>query len=166
MRLRRSGRSVEIRGDDTGQGISPEFLPNIFDPFLQADGSVPAGTAASARAGDLQAAGWTARRTLKADSPRLCRGATFTVRLPLPSLSRPASATLRPDAPELTRPPAGVRLTCRGSRCFSSKMTRRRGRPATVLRLAVRTDAVASAAEAAAAFEHRGRPARQRHMDA
>ncbi|TAK28979.1 MAG: response regulator [Myxococcaceae bacterium] len=36
---RRVGPSVELRFCDTGRGVSPEFLPYMFDRFRQADGS-------------------------------------------------------------------------------------------------------------------------------
>jgi signal transduction histidine kinase len=37
--LERNGSLAEIRIEDTGPGVPPEFLPRIFERFSQADGS-------------------------------------------------------------------------------------------------------------------------------
>ena len=36
---RRVGSTIALRVSDDGQGIKPEFLPHLFEPFRQADGS-------------------------------------------------------------------------------------------------------------------------------
>jgi signal transduction histidine kinase len=75
---------VEIIVSDTGQGISREFLPRVFERFLQADGS-------STRAYGGLGLGLAIVRhvvemhggSVHADSGGEGSGATFTVRLPL-----------------------------------------------------------------------------------
>ncbi|HEV8395441.1 MAG TPA: MASE1 domain-containing protein [Vicinamibacterales bacterium] len=81
--LRRDGASVEIRVADTGVGISPEFLPFIFEPFRQADGrfdrghgGLGLGLAITRQLVDLHGG------TIHAASDGAGRGAAFTIRLP------------------------------------------------------------------------------------
>jgi PAS domain S-box-containing protein len=75
---------VQITVSDTGKGISPEFLPYVFDRFRQADGSIT-------RADSGLGLGLAIVRhlvelhggTVRAESPGKDLGATFTVMLPL-----------------------------------------------------------------------------------
>ena len=82
---------------DTGDGISPEFLPYVFDRFRQAEGSI------SRKQGGLGLGLAVARHlvelhggTIRAESEGLGRGAIFTVDLPLAQERRdPARAEER-----------------------------------------------------------------------
>lgn len=83
VRLERVNSSVEISVSDTGKGISPEFLPYVFDRFQQADNST------SRRHGGLGLGLAITRHivelhggTVRAESPGENMGATFTVSLP------------------------------------------------------------------------------------
>ncbi|HWS99761.1 MAG TPA: PAS domain-containing protein [Pyrinomonadaceae bacterium] len=83
VRLRRAGPHVEFAVTDTGAGISPEFLPHVFEPFRQADqkttrrhGGLGLGLSIVRHLVDLHGG------TVHAESPGEGRGATFTVRLP------------------------------------------------------------------------------------
>ena len=87
IRLARINSHVEINVSDTGQGISPEFLPFVFERFLQADntmtrrhGGVGLGLAISRHLTELHGG------TISAHSPGEGRGATFTLKLPLISV--------------------------------------------------------------------------------
>ncbi|MDT5122282.1 MAG: hypothetical protein QOC96_1764 [Acidobacteriota bacterium] len=82
--LERIDSHAQITVSDTGEGISAEFLPFVFDRFRQADGS-------NTRAHGGLGLGLAIVRhlielhggTITADSRGLGRGAAFTVRLPL-----------------------------------------------------------------------------------
>lgn len=84
VELKRVGAHVELKVSDTGRGISPEFLPHIFDRFRQANR-----TDAGARAGlglGLTIVRFIAEAhggSVTAESPGVGQGATFTVKLPL-----------------------------------------------------------------------------------
>ena len=78
---------------DTGKGIAPEFLPHVFDYFRQAEGGksraeggLGLGLAIVHRLVELHAG------EVKATSPGLGKGATFTVFLPLLGTTKESSA--------------------------------------------------------------------------
>jgi PAS domain S-box-containing protein len=85
--LRRDGNTVESCIRDTGIGISPEFLPFVFEPFRQGDarfdrghGGLGLGLAITRQLVELHGG------TIEAASDGPGHGATFTVRLPRESL--------------------------------------------------------------------------------
>ncbi|MFN2514692.1 MAG: ATP-binding protein [Pyrinomonadaceae bacterium] len=84
VKVRRAGRNLQIQVSDTGDGISPAFLPFIFDRFRQADGTstrqhggLGLGLAIVRHLVELHGG------TIKAESAGEAQGATFTVKLPL-----------------------------------------------------------------------------------
>jgi signal transduction histidine kinase/FixJ family two-component response regulator len=93
----RVGSRVAIRVEDTGVGISPEFLPHVFDRFRQADasttrshGGLGLGLAIVRHLVELHDG------TVSASSAGVGRGATFEVTLPM-SAVEPADGPARLD---------------------------------------------------------------------
>lgn len=84
IRSERVNSHLEIVVSDTGQGISPEFLPHVFDRFRQADqktsrhhGGMGLGLAIVRHLVELHGG------TVSANSEGENKGATFTVMLPI-----------------------------------------------------------------------------------
>jgi signal transduction histidine kinase len=82
--LSREASSFQIQVRDTGQGISPDMLPHVFDRFRQADSSMRRkfaglGLGLSIVKYIVEAHGGT----VEAVSPGEGKGSTFTVRLPI-----------------------------------------------------------------------------------
>jgi signal transduction histidine kinase/CheY-like chemotaxis protein len=83
IRLELVESQPQIIVSDTGEGISPEFLPNVFEPFRQADGTstrrhggLGLGLAIARRIVELHGA------SISAASDGKGQGATFTVSIP------------------------------------------------------------------------------------
>jgi CheY-like chemotaxis protein len=100
--LERVNSHVEIVVSDTGQGITPEFLPHVFDRFRQADAS------STRRHGGLGIGLSIVKQlvelhggTVRAKSPGPGLGATFIVALPLSAAHEDESEPTRthPKAP-------------------------------------------------------------------
>jgi signal transduction histidine kinase/ActR/RegA family two-component response regulator len=94
----RSNDQMEIRVVDTGQGISPAFLPHVFDRFRQGDGAtnrrhtgLGLGLAIVRQLIELH------RGTVDAASEGEGHGATFTVRLPISGETPVADAAALED---------------------------------------------------------------------
>jgi PAS domain S-box-containing protein len=86
--IRRNESVTEIAVTDTGEGITEEFLPYVFDRFQQADSSITRkhgglglGLAISRHLVELHGG------TIEATSPGEGKGSTFTVRLPLAAVA-------------------------------------------------------------------------------
>ena len=84
MKVSQVGGAVQIGVSDTGQGISKEFLPYVFDRFRQADstttrqhGGLGLGLAIARHLVEIHGG------SIRAESNGTGHGATFTIRLPL-----------------------------------------------------------------------------------
>lgn len=93
---------AQITISDTGKGISPEFLPYVFDYFRQEDGKTTRqfgglglGLAIVHHLTELHGG------TVKADSPGEGLGSTFTVKLPLATTQQTLQST--PKVNDLTQ---------------------------------------------------------------
>jgi signal transduction histidine kinase/CheY-like chemotaxis protein len=107
VRVRREGSDVCVRVRDTGQGIPAEFLPHVFERFLQIDGS-------TTRAHGGLGLGLAIVRHLveqhggrvSAESAGEERGATFTINLPVAAVKSPLEARETVERPP-SRPASG-----------------------------------------------------------
>jgi CheY-like chemotaxis protein len=91
---------VEVTVTDTGQGITPDFLPHVFDRFRQADasttrkyGGLGLGLSIVKQLVELHGG------TVRAKSAGEGAGATFTVTLPLAVTKRSISDREHPTSP-------------------------------------------------------------------
>jgi CheY-like chemotaxis protein/two-component sensor histidine kinase len=99
--LSQVNQQAQIQVSDTGKGIQPQFLPYVFEHFLQEDGAI------TRQFGGLGLGLAIARQIVElhggqigADSPGENQGATFTVILPLATAINPFS----PDSPNHSDP--------------------------------------------------------------
>src|SRR5262249_44842810 len=104
IQSRRTDAGIEIVVTDTGQGISQDFLPYVFDRFRQADVSstrthagLGLGLAIVRHLIELHGG------TVSAGSPGKGEGATFTVRLPLPAVRTSSKTQRRKQEPKALR---------------------------------------------------------------
>jgi signal transduction histidine kinase len=89
------GDSVQIHVHDNGRGISPDFLPKIFEMFIQEQGSARGGLGLGLTLASHLVA--LHGGTIRARSEGPGKGSEFVVTLPVdPSLSAPASKTVHP----------------------------------------------------------------------
>jgi PAS domain S-box-containing protein len=97
LELHEDGERARITVSDTGQGISAEFLPYVFDRFRQADststrtqGGLGLGLAIVSHLVQLHGG------TVEVSSPGKDKGSTFTVDLPIPLEQESGEARLTP----------------------------------------------------------------------
>ena len=106
VRLTRVNSSIEVVVSDTGEGISREFLPYVFDRFRQSDNTTTRrqaglglGMAITKHLVELHGG------TVMADSPGEGEGATFVLKLPI-TIAHQMEPSAMPSTTR--RPPAGA----------------------------------------------------------
>jgi PAS domain S-box-containing protein len=115
VRVEQREGEVKVSVSDTGAGISPHFLPNVFERFRQADstttrthGGLGLGLAIVRHLVELHGG------TIEAESPGLDQGSTFIVRLPIrqgtlgPASTVPAGSAERSVGVEPLQDLAGI----------------------------------------------------------
>ena len=102
VRVQKVESHVEVTVSDNGQGLDPEFLPQLFRRFSQADssttrshGGLGLGLAIVRHLVELHGG------TVHGTSPGVNLGSTFTVNLPLTVNSRETATTSHTSAPAL-----------------------------------------------------------------
>jgi PAS domain S-box-containing protein len=103
---------AQIQVSDTGQGISADFLPHVFERFCQADSThtrsnkgLGLGLAIALHVVELHGG------TIQAQSQGIGQGATFTVKLPILEESRGESLSpSSPSAPSSPNSLTGLRV--------------------------------------------------------
>jgi signal transduction histidine kinase/DNA-binding response OmpR family regulator len=116
---------IELEVSDTGQGIDPDFLPNVFDRFRQADGSITRqhgglglGLAIVKQLVEMHGG------SVSANSEGPCRGATFAFRLPSQPAARMAGSA-PVDSPLARDSLQGVRVLLVDDQGDALEFTRR-----------------------------------------
>jgi PAS domain S-box-containing protein len=100
VRLERLDETARITVRDTGEGISPEFLPYVFDRFRQADSSTT--REYSGLGVGLALVQYLVKLhggTIEVESLGAGHGSTFNINLPLLAEREPASTTQQPPPP-------------------------------------------------------------------
>ncbi len=150
VRLRREGDEIELRVTDSGQGITADFLPHVFDRFGQAepssrraDSGLGLGLAISKQIVEMHGG------TITAQSDGPGHGSEFSVRLPLPAVREPVA----PETNGATRTAADV-LAGRRVLLVEDSAGTRRALSVAISLAGATVVAVASAGDALAELHH------------
>jgi len=154
IKLGCTGPTVRLTVADTGEGISPEFLPYVFDRFRQAEGSISRkqgglglGLAVVRHLVELHGGG------ISAESSGLGEGSVFTVELPLAEERRdPARAEERREVERRRSRKGSIRLDGMHVLLVEDDDDSRKLLGAMLKRYGVRVTSTKSVAEALSVF--------------
>jgi two-component system, NtrC family, sensor kinase len=97
--LRLSGEMVELRVDDTGDGIAPDDLPHVFEPFSMA-GTERAGTGLGLSVCKTLVAAQNGTLSIESE---LGKGTCLTLEIPVAVVERPKVDSVRERLPLVAR---------------------------------------------------------------
>jgi signal transduction histidine kinase len=146
VRVKHAGRDVVLTVSDTGVGISPAFLPHVFEWFRQADARSRSQSGLGLGLGIVRHIVQLHHGTVRAESAGIGKGATFTVTLPVfepATLTGSAPAASIADASTITRRLAAARVLVVEDDDDSRELVR-----LTLERAGASVEAVASAGDA------------------
>jgi CheY-like chemotaxis protein len=155
VRMRREDGVVRIQVQDTGHGITREFLPYVFERFRQADasttrayGGLGLGLAICRQLVELHGG------TIRAESPGPGHGSTFTVELPVVEIRPGVAYAARMGAKAVAAPAFAASPVLKGVRVLlvEDDTGTRTVMKWVLERCAADVTAVDSAAQAVAAF--------------
>jgi PAS domain S-box-containing protein len=154
VRLERRDEQTELTVRDSGKGISPDFLPFVFDRFRQADssstrvyGGLGLGLAIVRHLVELHGG------TVSVESAGEGHGATFTVRLPFMPLRTVGALDVHPTTPPGSLPATQLNLTGLRVLIVDDSSDERELFTIALERHGAAVTAAASVAEAVKAFE-------------
>lgn len=154
--LERVNSHIEISVEDTGQGITPEFLPHVFDRFRQADASTTRrqrglglGLAIVKNLAELHGG------SVRAKSPGLDQGSTFIIALPIASARLDAEPDRRHplgessgEVPDIMPDLTGIRVLAVDDEADARELIKR-----ILSRCGATVDTAGSGADALASFK-------------
>lgn len=104
IKLERTGSFAQLQVSDTGQGISADFLPHVFERFRQANSSTRAQGGLGLGLSIVYHLVELHGGTVWAESPGIGQGATFLVQLPLLKTRKKKKTNVTPSSPVPVNP--------------------------------------------------------------
>jgi len=92
VQLERLDSNLEVKVTDTGEGIGPDFLPYVFEPYRQPDGSTRGQKGLGLGLAIVRQLVELHRGTVRAESSGKGQGSCLTVSLPLMAAQKTSQA--------------------------------------------------------------------------